>query len=74
MVNGETYGYVKRFYYLGDTLDGDGGLDLAATARNRNGWMRFRELLPCLTSSVSPTRDERSSICQLCQKQHDLWK
>ena len=30
---------------MGDTLDGDGGADLAATARIRNGWMKFRELL-----------------------------
>ena len=22
----------------------------------------------------SPIRDERLSVCQLCQKQHDLWK
>ena len=22
----------------------------------------------------SPTRDERSSVCQLCRKLHDLWK
>ena len=43
VVDGETYGCVKRFCYLGDTLDGDGGVDLAATARIRNGWMKFRE-------------------------------
>ena len=29
---------------MGDTLDGDGAADLAATARIRNGWMKFREL------------------------------
>ena len=29
MVDGETYGCVKSFCYLGDTLDGDGGADLA---------------------------------------------
>ena len=28
----ETYECVKSFCYLGDTLDGDGGVDLAATA------------------------------------------
>ena len=65
MVDGETYECVKSFCYLGDTLD---GAYLAATARIRNGWMKFRELLPFLTS------DERLSVCQLCQKQHDLWK
>ena len=69
MVDGETYECVKSFCYLGDTLDGDGGADLAATAGIRNGWMKFRELLPFLKIG-----DERSSVCQLCQKQHDLWK
>ena len=38
MVDGETYECVKSFCYLGDTL---GGVDLAATARIRNGWMKF---------------------------------
>ena len=50
MVDGETYECVKSFCYLGDILDGDGGADVAATARIRNGWMKFRELLPFLTS------------------------
>ena len=50
VVNVETYGCVKSFSYLEDTLDGDGGADLAATARIRNGWMKFREVLPFLTS------------------------
>ena len=22
----------------------------------------------------SPDRDQKSNVCQLCQKQHDLWK
>ena len=46
MVDGETHGCVNSFWYLGDTLDGDGGADLSATARIRNGWMKFRELFP----------------------------
>ena len=54
MVDGETYECVKSFCYLGDILDGDGGADLAATARIRNGWMKFRELLPFLTSRAPP--------------------
>ena len=29
-------------------------VDLAATARIRNGWLKFRELLPFLTSRVPP--------------------
>ena len=50
----EKHECVKSFCYLGDTLDGDGGADLAATDRIRNGWMKFRELLPFLTSGASP--------------------
>ena len=49
MVKGGSYGFVKSFYYLGDTLDGNGA-DLAATSRIRNGLMKFRELLPFLIS------------------------
>ena len=73
MVDGETYECVKSFCYLGDTLDGDGGADLAATARIRNGWMKFRDLFAISDIQSSPVGDERSSVCQLCQKQHDLW-
>ena len=54
MVDGKTYECVKSFCYLGDTLVGDGGVDLAATARIRNGWMKFRELLTFLTSRAPP--------------------
>ena len=50
MVDGKTYECVKSLYYLGDTLDGDGGADLSATARISNGWMKFREHLPFMTS------------------------
>ena len=50
VMGGETYVCVKSFCYLGNTLDGDGGADIAATARIRNGWIKFRELLPFLTS------------------------
>ena len=37
MVDGETYGCVKSFCYLGDTLDGDDGEYFVATTRIRNG-------------------------------------
>ena len=46
-------GYVKGFGYLGDTLDGDGGADLSATSRIRNGWMRA---FAFLTSGASPLK------------------
>ena len=39
MVDGEIYECVKNFCCLGDTLDGDGGAELAATARIRTGWI-----------------------------------
>ena len=54
MMKGEIYGCVKSLCYMGDTLDGDGGADLAATARIINVWMKFRELLPFLTSRAPP--------------------
>ena len=73
MVDGETYECVKSFCYLEDTLDGDGGADLAATARIRNGWMKFRELLPFLTSRAPPL-EMKGRVYASCQKQHDLWK
>ena len=69
MMDGETYVGVKSFSYLGDTLDGE---DLAATARTINGWMKFREYLPFLTSRDPPL--EIKGVCELCQQQHDLWK
>ena len=32
----------------GDTLNGDGGTDLAATARVSNGWIKFGEIMTFL--------------------------
>ena len=37
VMDGETHGSVKNYCNPGDTLDGDGGVDIAATARIRNG-------------------------------------
>ena len=62
MVYGEMYECVKSFCYLGDTLDGDGGAYLAVTPRIRNGWMKFRELLPFLTSRA-PTLEMKVRLC-----------
>ena len=44
----------RAFVIWENTLHGDGGADLVATARIRNGWMKFRELLPFLTSRSPP--------------------
>ena len=54
MVDGETYGCAKSICYLGDTLDGNGGAHLAATASISNKWIKFWELLPFLTSRAPP--------------------
>ena len=43
MVDGETYGCVKRFCYLVDTLDRDSEVDLADTAGIRNIYIIFLE-------------------------------
>ena len=61
----------KEFSYLGDTLDGNGRADLAATPRIRNGWMKFRGRFPFLTSRAPPLE---SGVGQLRQKQHDFGK
>ena len=46
-MDGETYGCLKIICYIRDTLDGDGGADIAATGRN--GWIKF-----FLTSRAPP--------------------
>ena len=61
MVDGKTYGCAQSSYYLGDTHDGNGGADLAATARIRNGWMKFQELFPFLTSRA-PTLEMKGRV------------
>ena len=44
----------KELFYLWYTLDGDDSVILASAARIRNGWMKFREILPFLTSRAPP--------------------
>ena len=53
MVDGNMYECIKSFCYIGDTLIVD-EVDLADTARIKNEWMKFRELLPFMTSRVPP--------------------
>ena len=50
------------------TLDGDGEVDLAVTARIRNGWMMFRMLLPFLTFRAPPVEMKGETVYQLSQK------
>ena len=65
MVDGETYGCVKSFCYLGVTLDEDGGVDLTATGKIINGWMKFRDLKPFLTSR-GPSIEMESRVYASC--------
>ena len=64
-VYGKTYGCVKSFCYLGGSLGGEGGADLAATTRIRNGWMRFRELLTFLTF-IGPRLEIKGRLYASC--------
>ena len=47
-------GAVDRFCYLGDMLSAGGGCIVAATARCKCAWGKFRENLPLLTSKPVP--------------------
>ena len=48
--NGEVLEGVRKFRYLGDVLNGEGGSRLASISRVRCGWKKFRELSGILTS------------------------
>ena len=45
---------VDSFCYLGDRISNQGGAEGSATARIKCGWLKFRELLPLLTSRSIP--------------------
>ena len=68
LVDGETYECVKSFWYLGDTLDGDGGADLTATARIRNGWMKGRVYASCVRSSMTYGSETRPLLVDVGSK------
>ena len=60
MVDGEIHGCVYNLYDLEDTLDRDGGKDLAAAVRIRSGFMRFREFRLFLRSPLEMKVEEYS--------------
>ena len=64
-VDGETYGRVESFCYLGDMLDASGGVDSTVRARVRCGWKKFHELAPFLTSKA-PTPEMKGLVCSAC--------
>ena len=43
----------RKFRYLGDMLNGEGGLRLPSISRVGCGWKKFRELSGILTSKVA---------------------
>ena len=57
VVDGETFGCVKILCYLGDTLDGGGGLDLLQQLRIKSGWKHFRDFA-IFDIQISPARDD----------------
>ena len=61
MVDGEAY--------LKDTL---GGVDLAATARIRNGWLKFRELFPFLISRA-PSLEMKGRLYASCVRSNMIY-
>ena len=54
---------------MGDALDGDGGLNIAATARIRSVWMKFRDLLPFLTY-IAPPLEMKGRVYACCVRSH----
>ena len=47
---------------------------LAATARINKKMDEVPRAFDSSDIKSSHIRDERSCVCQLCQKQHDIWK
>ena len=64
-VEGERYGVVTSFCYLGDMLDGGGGAGAAITARIRSGWKKLQELAPFLTSR-GPSLKLKGRVFETC--------
>jgi len=63
---------VDQCCYLGDVLSVDGDADAAVEARIRNGWSKFRQLVPLLTNrDISLIRRGRLySSCVRCSMLH----
>ena len=53
-VDDETVEAVPEFCYLGDMLSAGGGCELAAVARCKSAWGKFRQLLSLLTNRNLP--------------------
>ena len=71
-VDGQRYGVVSSFCYLGDVVDGGGGADAAITARIRSGWSKFQELSPFLTSRA-PSLKLKGRVFNSCVRSSMLY-
>ena len=60
---------VDKFCYLGDMLSVDGDADAAVETRIRNGWNKFRQLVPLLNNN-DIIDSEKEIVQQLCAKQY----
>ena len=66
-VEGDEFGVVRCFPYLGDMLDGGGGADAAVSARIRCGWKKFQEMAPFL-SSRAPSLKMKGRVFKACAR------
>ena len=52
--NGQSLEIVEKFCYLGDTIRARGDAIDMVLAKTRNGWIKFRDLLPLLATRGLP--------------------
>ena len=64
--NGEVLEGVRKFHYLGDMLNGEGGSKLASISRVRYGWKKFRELSGILKSKVALRLKGKGKVYWAC--------
>ena len=72
--NGEVLEGVRKFCYLGDMLNGEGGSRLASISRVGCDWKKFRELSGILTSKKVALRLKGKVYGGMCSKFNDIWK
>jgi len=64
---------MDKFCYLGDMLSVNGDSDAAVETRIRNGWNKFRQLLPLLFNK-DISLIVRENVQQLCVKKCVAWR
>ena len=61
-------GCVEKCYYLGDVLDGEGGVGFAVIARVRWAWKNFRELSGRMLTRRTMSIKLKGKVCGMCPK------